>query len=295
MNLHALKIFAKVAMLGSVTQAAEELRISQPAVTAQIRNLEKALNTLLIAPKGRGIILTVAGELLASDAHRLFAMEKDIENRMNDYSLGQLGKLQIASTYLPANFLLPVWLSHFKQQHEQIDCSLTTTNSSEALQRLLHYEAELAVIGGGSAEHPLIVNELLFEDPLWFIVPVNHPFAGQEITLEQMMKEPFILREEGSSTREKLFALCRTRNIALPRIGLQFNGLHESIRAVMAGYGAIFVSAIEVNENVERGEIARVYVQGVNLVNPIALCRRLQDELSPAAEYFRQSVLRIYH
>jgi hypothetical protein len=63
----------------------------------------------------------------------------------------------------------------------------------------------------------------------------------------------------------------------------------------MAGYGAIFVSAIEVRENVERGEIARVNVQEVDLVNPIVLCRRLQDELSPAAEHFRQLVLRIYH
>jgi DNA-binding transcriptional LysR family regulator len=162
------------------------------------------------------------------------------------------------------------------------------------MESLLHYEAELAVIGGGVVTHPLINSELLFEDPLWFVVPIKHPYAGKTISLAQMMNEPFILREEGSSTRDKLFALCKTRNAPPPRVGLQFNGLPESIRAVIGGYGAIFVSALEVSEYIERGEIARVYVQDVELANPISLCKRSMDELSPAAEQFRQAVLRIY-
>jgi DNA-binding transcriptional LysR family regulator len=294
MNLHALKIFAKVAQYGSVTQAADELLISQPAVTAQIRNLEKELNTKLISPKGRGIILTPSGEILAKDARRLFAMECEIEARMKAFNSGQLGRLQVVATYLPANYLLPMWLSQFKKLHNQIDCALTTKNSTEAMESLLHYEAELAIIGGGVVNHPLIHNELLFEDPLLFVVPTQHPYAGQTITLLEMMNEPFILREEGSSTRDKLFALCKTQNAPPPRIGLQFNGLSESIRAVIGGYGAIFVSALEVSEYLERGEIARVYVQDVNLVNPISLCRRSKDELSPAAEQFRQAILHIH-
>jgi DNA-binding transcriptional LysR family regulator len=294
MNLHALKIFTKAAQLGSVTQAADELRISQPAVTAQIRNLEKELNTRLLAPKGRGIKLTSAGELLVKDAGRLFAMERDIETRMDDYNSGRLGRLHIVSTYLPANYLLPLWLSQYKLQHDQIECTLTTRNSTEALELLLHFEAELAVIGGGASIHPLIDSELLFEDPLWFVVPINHPYAGLTISLAQMMNEPFILREEGSSTREKLFAICRVRNTPPPRIGLQFNGLHESIRAVIGGYGTIFVSALEVSEYAARRDIARVYVEDVNLVNPISICKRSNDELSPAAAHFRQSVMNIY-
>ncbi|QGQ98546.1 LysR family transcriptional regulator [Paenibacillus psychroresistens] len=294
MNLHALKIFAKVALHGSVTQAADELRISQPAVTAQIRNLEKELNTKLISPKGRGIILTSSGEILAKDAIRLFALESEIEARMKAYNLGHLGSLQIVSTYLPANYLLPLWLSQFKQLHALIDCTLTTKNSTDAMESLLHYEAELAVIGGGAVNHPLIHSELLFEDPLWFVVPTKHPYADQAVALDQMMNEPFILREEGSSSRDKLFALCKIQNAPPPRIGLQFNGLSESIRAVIGGYGAIFVSALEVREYIERGELARVYVQDVNLVNPISLCRRAKEELSPAAAKFRQAVLQLH-
>ncbi|MDB5055171.1 MAG: transcriptional regulator [Bacilli bacterium] len=290
MNLHALKIYAKVAELGSVTRAAEQLRISQPAVTAQIRNLEKELELLLLTPKGRGIGLTDAGKLLASQAKRLFTLEIEIEARLDEYKLGQSGKLLIAATYLPANFLLPKWISQFKLQHEKVECILTTTNSREAFELLTHFEAELAIVGGGAIAHPSIEKELLFEDELWFVVPIQHRYADQTVTLEQIMKEPFILREEGSSTREKLFALCRTRNVDPPVVGLQFNGLNETIRAVIAGYGATFVSSLEVNEYVSRGEIAQVQVKDFDLRNPISLCRRTADPLSPAAENFRQWV-----
>jgi DNA-binding transcriptional LysR family regulator len=84
------------------------------------------------------------------------------------------------------------------------------------------------------------------------------------------------------------------RNIDPPALGLQFNGLQETIRAVIAGFGAIIASALEVNDYVQRGEVARVYVKDVDLHNPIALCRRAADPLSPAAEYFLQSVMNLY-
>jgi DNA-binding transcriptional LysR family regulator len=294
MNLHALKIYAKVAELESVTRAAEEMHISQPAVTAQIRNLERELNLPLLTPKGRGIGLTDAGQLLASNAKRLFTLEKEIEAQMHDYRIGQFGRLLIAATYLPANFLLPQWISMFKKQHPKIDCILTTTNSRNALERLIHYEADLAIIGGGVSSNAAIIKELLFEDEHWFVVPPNHRYAGQETTIDQIMKETFILREEGSSTRDMLLALCKTRNIDPPTVGLQFNGLHETIHAVIAGLGAIFASALEVNDYVKRGEVARVYVKDVDLHNPVTLCRRAADPLSPTAEYFRKSVLKLY-
>jgi DNA-binding transcriptional LysR family regulator len=294
MNLHALKIYAKVAELESVTRAAEEMRISQPAVTAQIRNLERELNLPLLTPKGRGIGLTDAGQLLARHAKRLFTLEKEIEVQMQDYRIGQHGRLLIAATYLPANFLLPQWISLFKKQHAKVECILTTTNSHNALERLMHYEADLAIIGGGVSSNASIIRDLLFEDELWFVVPPHHRYACQETTLEQIMKEPFILREEGSSTREKLLAICKVRNIDPPALGLQFNGLQETIRAVIAGFGAIIASALEVNDYVKRGEVARVYVTDVDLHNPITLCRRAADPLSPAADYFQQSVLKLY-
>lgn len=286
MNLHALKIFHTVAEKGGVTRAAEELLISQPAVTAQIRNLEKELGFQLLAPKGRGVLLTDAGVMLSGYAKRLFALEREMDAAVREYKAGFTGVLRIVATYLPANLLLPEWLARYKQEHPSVEVVLTTLNSREAVAGLLHYDAEVAVYGGGWEEQPGIEWEELLEDELWFVVPKNHPYAGQEISLAEMMKVPFILREEGSSTRERLFSLCRALNVNPPKVGLQFNGVNEMVRAVMAGYGAIFISSLAVRDYVERGEVDRVFVRGATLLNPIAVCTRKQEALSPAAAAF---------
>ncbi|WP_342548594.1 LysR family transcriptional regulator [Paenibacillus sp. FSL P2-0089] len=286
MNLHALKIFHTISEKGGVTRAAEELRISQPAVTAQVRNLEKELGIQLLAPKGRGILVTDAGQMLASHAKRLFALERELDEAVREYKAGFSGILRIVATYLPANLLLPEWLALYKQEHPSVEVVLNTANSREAVEGLLQYDAEVAVYGGGWEEQPGIEWEELLEDELWFIVPKNHPYGGQEITLAEMMKVPFILREEGSSTRERLFSLCRALNVSPPKVGLQFNGVNEMVRAVIAGYGAIFISSLAVRDNVERGEVERVMVNGTSLLNPIAVCTRKHEALSPAAAAF---------
>lgn len=286
MNLHALKLFYETASRGGVTRAAEALRISQPAVTTQIRNLEQELGLTLFASQGRGMRLTEAGELLYRYAGRMFALEQEMTLRLNDYRDGVHGRLRVAATYLPANHLLPVWMAAFKQRHEQAEPTIITVNSAIAYEKLLHYEADLAFIGGSKDAPQGIVREELMEDELWFVVPSGHRLAGASIGLNEMMREPFILREEGSSARDMLFALCRLHNSEPPRVGLQFNGLNETIRAVMAGYGAIFVSALEVGEYVRQGAVARVYVEGVRLTNPIAACMRADEELVPVARLF---------
>lgn len=104
MNLHALRFFSKVAETGSVTLASEMLRVSQPAVTAQIKRLEQELGIRLWSPQGRGVALTDAGRMLASEAQRLFDLERSIEERLEGIRAGTEGSLHISATYLPANF-----------------------------------------------------------------------------------------------------------------------------------------------------------------------------------------------
>lgn len=287
MNLHALRLFHVIASTGSVTRASELLNISQPAITAQIKKFEKELDFALLKPQGRGIALTDAGERLAVLAKRLFAVEQQIEQFAAQRRDGMTGLIRIAATYLPAHFLLPAWIAKFKSHYEQVEMMITTTNSSDALNQLLNIEADLAIYGGLPEEYPdSVQTEELFRDELWFVVAPNHRLAGRSVTLFEMMREPFVMREEGSSTRERLFALCRTYNAPPPKVALQFNGLNEAISAVIAGYGANFVSSLVVREYVERGELCRVMVEGVHLENSIAVCTRKHEPLSAAAENF---------
>lgn len=284
MNLHALKIFHMVAIHGSVTRASEVLRISQPAVTIQIRNLEQEIGMPLIAPKGRGILLTEAGEFVAAQASRLFALEQEIKRSLDDFKEGRSGKLRMAATYLPANFLLPEWIAAFRREYRNVNVILHTANTREVMRQLVHYETDIAVIGGGVEPEPGIRRKVLFEDPMWFVVPRDHPFAGQEVTLAELLQEPFIMREEGSRTREMLLAVCRSANLKPPEVSVQWNGMNEAVRAVRAGFGVIFASASEVREDVERGVVARVFVRHVEAVNPIAIYYREHEALTRQAE-----------
>jgi len=293
MNLHALRLFHVIAATGSVTRASELLNISQPAITAQVKKFEKELSLTLLKPQGRGIALTDAGETIAMLAKRLFAVEQQIEQYAHDYAAGAKGHIHIAATYLPAHYLMPTWIAKFKQQYEQVEMEITTTNSSDALHKLLHAEVDLAIYGGLPETYPdTIETEHLFHDELWFVVAPGHRYADQTISLADMVKEPFVMREEGSSTRERLLALCRTYNAPSPRITLQFNGLHEAIQAVVAGYGANFVSSLVVRDYVERGELCRVHVEGIHLRNTIAICTRKREPLSAAASHLIDMIRR---
>lgn len=291
MNLHALRLFHVIATTGSVTRAAELLNISQPAITAQVKKFEKELSLTLFKPQGRGIGLTQAGAELLPLAKRLFSVEQQIEQFCRDYRSGSRGHIRLAATYLPSHFLLPAWLAKYKQRYEDVEMSITTTNSSDALKQLLNMDVDLAIYGGLPEESPdTIQTEELFRDELWFVVSPDHRYANQHISLDEMMREPFVMREEGSSTRERLFALCRTHSAPSPRITLQFNGLHEAITAVIAGYGANFVSSLVVREYVERGELSQVYVDGIELQNIIAVCTRRHEALSAAAMNFVEMI-----
>ncbi|MUT64732.1 LysR family transcriptional regulator [Paenibacillus sp. NEAU-GSW1] len=289
MNLHALKVFYYVARNGNVTKASEELRISQPAVTQHVRNLEKELGIKLVKPEGRGISLTYAGNELYSLSGKLFAVEHEIEIRMNDIAVGKLGELTISATYLPATILLPKYIAMFKAKNEDVKINVVTGNSKEAFALLNSHKADVAIIGGGW-ELPNIHWEHLFDDELWFVVPPHHPLANREVSLHEMMEETFVIREDGSSTRERFLSMCRTFNVRQPKIGMQFNGLYETIKAVSAGYGANLISAMVVREFVDRGEVARVFVQNIDLRRPIAMCTVENNLLSPVAREFVQLI-----
>ncbi|MFD1178697.1 LysR family transcriptional regulator [Paenibacillus puldeungensis] len=291
MNLHALRLFYTIARTRSVTQASEQLRISQPAITVQVKKLEKELGIRLLRPLGRGITLTDAGEEIARMAHRLFGLEQQIERFCGRVQEGEIGQISLAATYLPAHILLPNWLSRFKKQYEEVELVIHTTNSKEALRLLTEMEVDAAIYGGVPERMPEGVQmEELFRDELWFVVAPGHPYANQHISLVTMMQEPFVMREVGSSTRERLLSLCRTHNLPAPRIALQFNGLHEAIQAVIAGYGANFVSSLIVRDEVQRGRLCRVYVDEVELFNTIAVWTRAEDPLPMGARNFLEMI-----
>ncbi|WML34674.1 LysR family transcriptional regulator [Clostridium sp. OS1-26] len=287
MNLHGLRLFYVVAKTGSVTLAAEQLRISQPAITSQIKKFERELGISLFSPEGRGVRLTEIGEKLADQARILFTLEDRMEILISDYIQGKKGTLKIAGNYLASNFLIPKWASYLKQQNEDINIEVTTMNTEDAVQRLISYQVDVAVVGSGAINHIDEINiNKIAEDELWFIVAPSHKYANQKVTLANMMLEPFIMREKGSYTRICLESICRTYGSRLPNVSLEFNGLHEVLMAVVEGYGANFCSSMVVKELVDMGKLSRVYVDDITLKNEIVICTRKNEKISPIVNKF---------
>lgn len=292
MNLHALRIFVEVARRGSVTAAADALSISQPAVSAQIRKLENELDIPLVAPDGRGISLTEEGRFLYEQASRLYDWEKEIESQLAEMKEGTKGRLRLTSTFLPSHYLVPQWLASFKQKHPQVEVDIRTGNSQKSIERLLRCEADLAIITNEVWNDLPIQRIHLMDVRFWFIVPPTHPFAGREISLEELVQEPFLLREPGSSTREKLFSLCREHQVQPPQVGLQYHGLFESIQSVRAGYGTMLAPELAVRELISRGEVGQVTVPGIDIKRPLYLCLRMDaSRQRPVVARFVETVL----
>lgn len=287
MNLHGLRIFHTIASVGSVSRAAELLRISQPAVTMQLRKLENELGLQLTRSNGRGIALTEAGLWLSTQAARLFALEDEIEQQCVHYQQGMKGSLRVTATYLPANYILPPLLAQFRNDRPDVIVSLTSGNAQTALDGLLRYEADLAFVGGHSYNFPEEVEAIAYHvDELWFVALPDHPLAHHKVQYHELIQFPFILRESGSYTRDAWISLCTAAGVPAPLSSLQVSGPQEALRAALAGLGITLTSAMEAKEYITAGMLIRLDVQGPQAINSISCCVRADDPLPPQVRAF---------
>ncbi|MBO7743215.1 LysR family transcriptional regulator [Paenibacillus sp. MWE-103] len=286
MNLYGLIVFHHVAATGSVTKAAEALGISQPAVTAHVRNMSAELGQALLAPKGRGIFLTEAGSRLAAHAARLYALQREIARDMNAYAAGAAGELRLAATSLAASFLLPELLAAYRETHPGVAIALRTLRPDDALEALRRYDADAAFVSGGCRNHPGLFGQVLREEELWFVAAPHHPLAGRRVPFRTIANEPFVMRELDCDASEQLAALCEVRGMPMPRGAIQVSGAHEALHAAAAGIGLALMSALEARKAVGRGELARVKAEGVELRSPVMLYTRAEEDLPPQAARF---------
>lgn len=291
MNLHALRIFKTVADFRSVTKAAELLRLSQPAVTIQIRQLEKELDVKLVVSKGRGIQLTEVGEIVAEEANRLFALEASIEAKFADVKKQAAAKITIASTYLPSTFLLPPFFAKYKAKNSDAQIILQTGNSTDMLHNLQNYKADIGVIVSETINEPNIHSKHWLDIEFYFVTHPNHELANKKVDLQEVVKYPFILREEGSSTRTLLNSLCLTKCVPPPVEGLIFGGLVESIHAILAGYGIMLAPSIAVESYLANKQLCQIYINELQIIRPVYLCTRINDPYKAHHEAFINSLL----
>ncbi|MCL6458143.1 MAG: LysR family transcriptional regulator [Gorillibacterium sp.] len=261
MNLHVLELFYYVAITGSVTKASERLHISQPAISAQLRKFERDNHITLFELHGRRMVLTPLGSRLIKPLEKFLTMGEQVQQIIEDYHKFPQGNIRITGNYLATSLLIPRWASLFKQRFPEIAIQITTANSHEAMEKLNNFETDVAIYSDmefpthnkGEFEH-----RELYKDEYIFVVSPQHPFAKRQVSLEDIVAEAFIMREEGSAARERLFRVCTERKVGQPRIELQFSGANETILAVIAGYGITFVSSLLAEPYLAQGTLVKV-------------------------------------
>lgn len=288
-TLHQLRIFVAVAKHLSFARAAEEMHLSQPAVSMQIKELESVMELPLFERAGRSIRLTMPGEYLLVYARRILGALKEAGDAMAKLRKVQGGRITIGMVST-AEYFLPRLLARFRAEHPAVEMRLSLGNR-ESLSRLLHdNEVDLAVMGRPPRELDTRA-EPFAAHPLGIIASPEHPLARRrEIAPKALDAEPFIVREPGSGTRAAMEQFFRDeRIVAAPIMEMTSN---ETIKqAVIANMGLAFVSLHTVALELSVGQLVLLDIVGLPLMRRWYIVNVQGKPLAPAAESFRYFVL----
>lgn len=231
-TLHQLKVFEAVARHNSFTRAAEELFLTQPTVSMQVKQLTKAVGMPLFDQVGKRLYLTQAGEELVKTCREVFEKLDQFEMTVADLKGLKQGRLRLA-VITTAKYFVPRILGPFCKRYPGIDISLQVTNHEQILNRLSENLDDLYVMSQ-LPETIEVAYQPVLENPLVVLAPADHPLAEeQNISLERIAAEPFIMREPGSGTRKSVQDLFDEHKLPL-KVQLDL-GSNEAIKQAIAG------------------------------------------------------------
>jgi LysR family transcriptional regulator, low CO2-responsive transcriptional regulator len=258
-TFHQLKVFEVTARRGSFTRAAEELFLTQPTVSIQMKQLTKAVGLPLFEQVGKRLYLTEAGKELLNTCQDIFERLDQFEMTVSDLQGLQRGQLRL-SVITTAKYVIPRLLGPFCQQYPGIDVALIVTNHEHILERLRDNLDDLYIPSQMPDNMDVHCHPFL-ENPLVVLASRKHPLAGEaHIAIERLNNEPFIMREPGSGTRQAVEQLFEAHNISI-KVRLEL-GSNEAIKqAVAGGLGISVLSRHCMALEGERGQIALLDVE----------------------------------
>ena len=282
MTFRHIKVFLAVCENNfNVTQAALQLRISQPSVSVALQELEKEYDTPLFDRLGRKLFLTQAGREFWQYARRLEGilddLEKNLHHPQNSLRIG--GSITIGSRFLPS------YLEKFRQQFPDTDAKVRIAPSEQLEEMLLKSELDLALLER-PAKSPMLLREPYREDSLWVIAPNNGNYSsGQKLTKEELQKERLLLREKGSGSRDLIDKVTQDAGITLSPIweGISAEAL---LSGVKKGFGISILPECLVQEAILSGEVVLLKIEGLPFVRTFDLVYHKDKLLTPRMEAF---------
>ncbi|WP_158819531.1 LysR family transcriptional regulator [Granulicella sp. S156] len=267
-----LRVFRAVARHRNFRVAAEELLLTQPAVTQQIKALEAELGVALFDRSGGKITLTAAGKTLLPYAEKLADLSDEARQAVAATTSTNAGHLTLAASQTIGQYLLPQLIAGFLLENPKVNIDVIGGNTRTALEALVSRRAQLALIEGPAMRQDVRI-EPFMEDHMICVVPATHEWAGEDIELAQLQQATFVARELGSGSR-------RIVEQAFERAGLRLRDLHVRmtfdsteglLSAVEAGLGIAFVSRWAVRSQLALGNLRVAHVRGLQLARMFSL------------------------
>jgi len=290
LTLRQLKVFEAVARHLNYTRAAEELHLTQPAVSMQVTQLEKSLGIALFEQLGKRIHLTEAGREVHAYTRAIAQQLDELEavlNRIKGLSGGRL-RISVATT---ANYFIPTLLGTFSRRYPDVTVSLDVTNRETLLRQLSENTVDLVIMGQPPAEAD-VEAEAFMDNPLVVVAPPDHPLARQKkISLARLQDETFLVRESGSGTRIAMERFFAERGMRL-KTGMEV-GSNEAIKqSVQAGLGLGLLSRATIEQELALKRLVVLDVEDFPIMRHWYVVHRKGKRLSAVAEAFKQFTLK---
>jgi DNA-binding transcriptional LysR family regulator len=287
MDTRQLAAFCAVVDRRSFSRAAEELGVTQPAVSLQIRSLEKRLGQRLLDRSGRRVEPTEAGQRLYRSAQRLLAFEQQLLDEVAGETDELSGRLEIGCSTGPGATILPLLLCEFQAENPGVAISLSVSDTQHVIDAVARRELELGVVGA-APRHRGVTFEPFFRDEVVLAVPPGHSLAGKTASLAELRKEKLIVMQEGAGVRQMIEDELREAGLKLRDLDVRLElGLQESVKAaVAAGHGVTFISRSSMEPELAAGSLASARVKGLDPTREISLVRSTGRTPSRVAEAF---------
>jgi len=289
LTLRQLKVFESVARHLNYTRAAEELHLTQPAVSMQVKQLEESLGAALFEQLGKRIHLTETGKEVLTYARNITQQLDELEAVLNHQKGLSGGRLRV-SVATTANYFVPILLGSFSRRHPDITVSLDVTNRETLLRQLSENLVDLVIMGRPPAQAD-VEAEVFMDNPLVIVAPPGHPLAREKkIPLRRLQEEVFLVREPGSGTRVAMERFFSERSMHL-KTGMEV-GSNEAIKqSVQARLGLGLLSRATVDQELALGQLVVLDVAEFPIMRHWYMVHRRGKRLSPVARAFRDFVL----
>ncbi len=280
LGLNQLRVFEAVTRCGSFIKAAERLRVTPPAISLQIHQLEQACGARLFERLGRRVRLTPVGEMLQNYAARIFALVADAEGAIEQRRGFENARLRIVTAATAAAYYLPPLWTAIMRRYPGLHFHLTVENSQRVRERLLALEDDVGVIGG-NATHPDLVFIPLVHDPLVVIVARDHPWARHKtISVKSLQEQRLIFREPGSASRALVEERLRAHGIKYEPV-LEIGSNEVIKRAVEIGNGVGLLSQAVVRRELQGGHLRALRVREPGFSRTLYLVYHRMRERAP--------------